>query len=609
MNKIGLRISIASEGLTSPITINEGDWTRKVVDLRDILKLYDKSDESRFATIMSFSEKGTYIAIARSIPGRVGDYKSAWMFIPNTIEVDGTKIVSLINKVKEQLSLPQRDKELLKELFSETYTETRAADFEASSSDRVYAKRDDSYSLKELLGVNRYQPYYSSYSAILLETVDSFPIIDGNVKDLSLEKIEETIAFYPPENLPKGVSLSIIARDKKLIPFTNPLRLKRGQMPYFQLDRQGFRPIQFPDTAQENGQYCQLPGRLDWEYELPVSKIKVVAANDDKDLTDQASIKVNGVKLSWGQSALIPEAYLKETAVEVAVQGYETKQDYVNLCRYDNIVVRMHRAECEKTWKIELANGHTADMTLRSKYLCGDKYESPLKGYDREDGVLRHTNFGVWKQRIYGFLAAVVICLFIMICAAIYGWYESHTFEWQLGWPPLQVEKIQKAQQTEYQTPDSYGYGSGDVAPANSEVPSIDKAIAYLDNNDKWNRDSLIQYPELEGLFEELNSYDFNKLKSREATLQGSNRYREVLSAIRQNDYKRFSGNFNGENDYVITVSRYIEKLNKPEAVSNPVPEPRVEAKKDKKSGESQSKAKEKTKKQQENKFNAKDLN
>jgi len=50
--------------------------------------------------------------------------------------------------------------------------------------------------------------------------------------------------------------------------------------------------------------------------------------------------------------------------------------------------------------------------------------------------------------------------------------------------------------------------GNDDASDQDASVePSLDQAIHYLDTNDKWQRDSLIKYSELDGLFEDLNQY------------------------------------------------------------------------------------------------------
>lgn len=117
MNKIGFRIYRFKEGPSIGLTVNEGDWTKKVVDIRDILKLYNSEDESKFAMFMSFSENGAYITIARSISGRGGDNTAAWIYIPNNIEVTGTEIIQIIDIVKEELSASKSNVERLTQIF------------------------------------------------------------------------------------------------------------------------------------------------------------------------------------------------------------------------------------------------------------------------------------------------------------------------------------------------------------------------------------------------------------------------------------------------------------------------------------------------------------
>ena len=105
------------------------------------------------------------------------------------------------------------------------------------------------------------------------------------------------------------------------------------------------------------------------------------------------------------------------------------------------------------------------------------------------------------------------------------------------------------------------------VTAADSKAPTIDDAIAYLDNKDGvWQRDSLIKYPELDGLFEELNSYEFSKIINRDPKLRNSKNFKKIYDAIRLNIGKPFSGSFCGDDDfsYSITVSKYEKKLKKP---------------------------------------------
>lgn len=571
MNKIGFRIYRFKEGPSVGLTVNEGDWTKKVVDIRDILKLYNSEDESKFAMFMSFSENGAYITIARAISGRGGDNTAAWIYIPNNIEVTGNDIIPIIEVVKEELSASKSNVERLTQIFNKDYRTTESADYMPSSSEKIFAKRDVGfYPLKDIIGEKRYQPIYSNYNVILIKDMDGMEIVDKNITDLSSEKMVETLVFCPPvkQDLPNGVTVHFNTSGYPL--FNKPVRVYKSKHIKLVFKRIGFEDIPYMDSVEENDQICGVP-RFDWKKSISRDQFKVVAAHDSNvDLTDDATITVNNVELKWHQPILISEHDGQQAKVRFSVNGYEPAEEYIDLLHAaTSITVKLHRAERAQSWKIELANGHTAVMDLRSKYLSGDKYESPIKGYSREDGVLRYTNFGVFKQRAIGFLMAVATFVVICLGVALFEWFDNHNFEWQLGWPPLKVEKI-GSYKAESSTPtESYSNNDDETTPSDqssvNEDGSLSKAIAYLDNEaGVWQRDSLIKYPELVGLFEELNSYEFSKILNRDSKLRESKNFKKICDAININSGKQFNGNFCGEGDYSITVSNYEKKLNKP---------------------------------------------
>lgn len=573
MNKIGFRIYRFKEGPSVGLTVNEGDWTKKVVDIRDILKLYNSEDESKFAMFMSFSETGTYITIARSISGRGGDNTAAWIYIPNNIEVTGIDIIPIIEVVKEELSASKSNVERLTQIFNKDYRAMESADYMPSSTEKVFAKRDVGfYSLKELIGEKRYQPIYANYHTVLINDNDSMEIVDKNLADLTKEKLVETLVFCPPvkQDIPTGVTVHFNTHGYP--PFNKPVRVYKSSRINLVFKRSGFEDLPHMDSVEENDQICGVP-KFDWKISISKEQFKVRAAHDaERNLTNDARIYVNNVELSWNRSIQLYEREAVNATITISVNGYETLERNINLlnARFP-ILVELHRAERENGWKIELANGYTADMTLRSKYLLGDMYESPLKGYEREDGVLRYSNFGMWKQRIYGFLAAVVLLFVVGGCMELYDWYDSHTFTWQLGWPPVKTAKISNT--SYYSSTDDYVTDANNEnqtsednsTTAGSTTTTINDAIAYLDNEaGVWQRDSLIKYPELEGLFEELNSYEFIKILNRDSKLKESKNFKKICDVISRNMGKPFNGNFCGEGDYSITISNYEKKLNKP---------------------------------------------
>lgn len=569
MNKIGFRIYRFKEGPSVGLTVNEGDWTKKVVDIRDILKLYNSEDESKFAIFLSFSETGAYITIARFISGRGGDNTAAWIYIPNNIEVSGADILPIIDVVKEELAASKGNTERLTQLFTKEYREVEVAAYMPSSTEMVFAKRNAIfYQLKDILGKKIYQPIYSDFHAVLIETQDGMEIVDKNVVDISTTPLDETLVFCPPvsQDLSSGVTVHFNSPDHPQ--FKQPIRKNKGERVSLIFKRRGFDSIPFTTSVEENNQICGVP-RFDWKKSISRDLFKVVAAHDTNiDLTNNAVLTVNNKEIMW-YPTLISEHSAQQAKVCISVNGYEPTEESLNLLHITTpIIMKLHRAERAQTWKIELANGHTAEMALRSKYLSGDKYESPIKGYSREDGVLRYTNFGVLKQRTIGFLMAVATFIIIYLGVALFEWFDNHNFEWQLGWPPLKVEKVGSDKTPSVTPVDNGNYNETETPITDQEITdsqlSLSDAIAYLDNEKGiWDRDSLIRFTGLDGFFEELNTYNFDKILARESKLGNSKQFMGVVRKIRQNKDKKFNKNFCGEGDYKITIQKYMDKLDK----------------------------------------------
>lgn len=558
--KVGLRILRYKEGPSLLTTFNDGDWTKKVIDIRDILKMYDTSDVSKFAMFMSFSESGAYITIARPISGRGGDNIAAWIFIPNDIEIDGPTTVKLVQNVKDAISATTLNQELLKSVFSAEYPQCESADFIPSSNERAYAKRKVGFfPLKDLLGNKRYQPSYSSYNAVLIEDEDGLKIVDPKVADLTQEPLEETIVFCPPFDVDlESLKIKVFFNDGKNTPFNKPVRLKKNDNVRLIFKRAGFLPIPHMDTVNEKDQICSMPQHLTWEVKVELDKFRVYPLVDnDKDITRKAVIEVNGKKID-SNSIVLTEAEAKNATVIVSVKGYSTETRNTNLLAQGKVEVGMHRADREQHWQIELANGSYAEMIIKSKELPLNQSESPIRGYTKSgvEKKLDYTNFGVLKQRVIGFCIACVLFLIICICSAIYDWYDSHNFDWQFGWPPLKVEKVHSSITTDEPTTIT-----NDDQGVSESAPSLDQAISYLDKNDKWQRDSLIKYSELDGLFEDLNQYKFDGLLKRENDLKDSNKFKELINVVKVHQSDSFSGSYCKDGDFEISIDRYIDKI------------------------------------------------
>ena len=426
--------------------------------------------------------------------------------------------------------------------------------------------------MKEILGTKRYQPYYNQYNAILIEDEDSMKVVDTKVEDISQKRLEETLVFCPPMEQDLRGGITVRFDDSPRTPFTSPVRRKLGEHVNIVFEREGFQPIRHMDQVCENNQICSLPRSMNWKVLISLNRFKVSAANDGKNLTDRASIYVNNQRLTFNKPIELEEKEARKVNVRITAPGYEDKEGVVDFLYNTTFDARLHRAEREQEWEINLTDGSPAVMTIKSKHLTPHYHESPIKGYSADRRRLEYTNFGVLKQRAIGFGIACALFILTGICMCIYDWYDSHTFDWQLGWPPLKVEKIRSHTYTEVSNAQEVIPSSDTEARPQSNVATQDdefsdeKAIEYLDSNQVWAKPDMEKYPLLKGLFDDMNNFNTVNLYSQWGDrLSKSTRFAEVKKVAQKNSnngwnpaQENHSPSYNKANDYSINVRGYV---------------------------------------------------
>lgn len=573
MNKIGLQINRCYGGNSVLLTENSGDWTKKVVDARDILKLYNAGYEGKFAMFMSFSSDGTYITIARYLNSREGDHVAAWLFIPCNIEVDGTTLCAIINDVKRELSSANLDNKKFNQIFSTSYSEVEFAEYVPSSSNGKYAKRAIGfYSLKDVLGKKRYQSYYTDYAAILLEDDDTMKVSESVKNDLTQKELIGSFVLCPPvpSDIPQGVT---VCNKQTQQPFNKPIRVQEGESVSLLFKRNGVVDIVYSVIVNENNQISGIPSRWDWKVKIDTSFFKVKSEYDNSDLTESAVIKVNGKDVRYSVEILEEDA--KKANISVEVSGYEKYVEVKDLLGRNPLEIKLKKKMAKKSWKIETCSGEDAEILLETKDTSISSDKSPIEGYEYSKDEKKLIYTGALKQRFVGFLIACGIFLLYLMCSSIYGWYESHTFNWEFGWPPLKVENKNESK------PDSPDNGvknmsdeinnstigeDNTIIEHDSNKYSVENAIKYLDENKTWERDSLELYPVLQGLFDELNNYEFQKVIARGKDISSSKNYYRICKAISANKNKQFTPPYDKTNNpHTFTMENYINALSKPE--------------------------------------------
>ena len=582
MNKLGFAIKLASQGAGNAIECNKGQWTSKVVDIREYLKLFNGlQGTDNIVTFMSFDEGGCFLTQLRAISGRMGDFLSGWIYIPNTIEVTGDDVMNTYNYVRNILSQSNLNDSIedIEKFFSKEYPNQEYVAQYIPSSGEEFGVRfiDVYYNMKEILDSDRYQPYYSNFRAIfLLDKNSEVKIAKEQVarfKDLTKFNIEKTCIF----NAPSPEEVRLLGKGTKIFfsnkrEFNSSVLTKKGDKIQLFAYREGFEPFTLPIvTIQENVQECTIDHRIvKWKKRISHSMFTVF--NSQRERIDGVLISVNGVDIPTHQDLILGADDCRQATVKYSAPDYESFEERRNLLLNDYHEVVLKRKVKSYQATVELANGKFAEMTLESKYLPAN-YDSPLFGYDFDEEyggkkVLRMSSGFVWKQRLWGILAALAVIMAIVAFKAFDSWVDTHKFKF--GLPPW--EETRPAQQY---TPDN-SFESDEIAQDQTNNQSdfgiqdtvdtsIEAAIKYLDNNDVWVKSEMEKYPDLKGLYDDMNSFELKViLEDWHRKLKESQNFKDICKSAQKtldHNWNPKQGShkptYNQQNDEQINVTNY----------------------------------------------------
>ena len=375
---------------------------------------------------------------------------------------------------------------------------------------------------------------------------------------------------------PTSSLLNQYGRDIKLTLegkiFSSPRFVHVGARVPLTLCREGFENIQFEVQVTSERQAIDLSEvKIIWEKKLSASMF-TVRNNKHEKIDKSVRISVNGVDISY-QTVLLAEEDCKCAVVKVTAPDYKVYEQKRNLLTGPCEITLNREIKSLHTY-VELADGNISEMTIKSEYLPS-VYKSPLKGYDYDDyngnRILKLSSWFVWKQRLLGFGMAL-----ISVCLLSAAWLASSSLPGMFK----KVSSIFNAETTgtiiEQEEPDP--------APTSIESPSnADDAkerdrqntITYL-RQDKWHKDSLEHYKVTKGLFDALNTYNFEKIKACADSLPECSELQAIKDAIPNNEEPFTGKEYNKDNDPVITVKNYIEKIAQPSTLTtsevNPSP-------------------------------------
>ena len=201
--KLGLILKLTSEGEREIFSLNRNEsWARYIPDVRTSIKELENFDETAKMVVFLrfFGSEGLLICIVKARPqssGRPFDNTTAWIYIPDKMDISGEEIVSIVEKVKDVIS-GNKEIDSLKSAFEKEYAFKdvlfSALSFMKSNESVEFSARTygngTGYFLHELLGIYLAQTEYNNYKSVFfLDTSSGISLRNNNILKSKLRPI------------------------------------------------------------------------------------------------------------------------------------------------------------------------------------------------------------------------------------------------------------------------------------------------------------------------------------------------------------------------------------------------------------------------------------
>lgn len=553
MAKLQLYINKSLRGYKNIVNINpEEEVSHHIHDYRPALEAisYD-SGRSNVFYLLTYIETGVVMSVLRTIPGgHVADHIAASVFFPDGVQLSPKEVFDLGQKVTLAIDNDNADLSAetiaeLRELFSKDYGVDASAPLRLPSSGHIYAYAyfgKGAPSLYDYAEAHFYQPEFAKYAGVLL--IDGISGAKGreSKNDLTHNPLTATTVLNPPRTTPEGFVPHICHRI-----FNTPLIVPTDTPLEIQWKRGGFEPV--CQTVIASKDKPTVIARPD------VSQAKKTVTPTSFYVTEQGSqrsvgaflIKVNGIDIDTPHTFTYSE--FVDAKVEISSPGYFAFSGSLDLASTTQALVQMK--QLHRTYRFDLPLNTPDPVEAIRIYLKSKKpiTACPIEGYEVAGGKIIEGS-GVSNRLIYVggrsrrlYTVAAIAAAIVFVFGFFVGWLafdvEETTIENDMRHTPLQ-ETVKPVQSSEIPAPISEAKAETPAAPAEPSAQDIADAIEYLNSNKSWVRADMETMPALKGLYDDLNNYNFDRLKTFwNLRLAKSSTFATVIRAVEGSAIKR----------------------------------------------------------------------
>lgn len=585
--KLGFLLQITQAGNPSDgFSVNKEDsWARQASDVRTSIKeLKNFYGTEKVVYLVKFlGNLGYLICVIKASPEgspRPDDNTAAWIFFPANISISSDETVRILNAVEEAISQEKRtDYDLLERLFSQEYESNdvliSAVGTINSRNDANYAVRyyNADFTLNELLGSSIAQQEYGMFKGLIL--IDKTKgITHSSNSELNFEP--QKISIFKPIPSVDGFTPCFLTQNQYR-PFQKSIEVPVGTTITIYWVRKGYAVIKKTFIAQNNTNYLDAVRINPMEYKIVIPRKLFYVTDPNGIPVNQFDVRINHQLMEGDSMEIFETLYQQGLVVSITSRGYaEWRKTGVHPQLDRQLTVTLSKQLYHYEFSIPVYNegrdtNNDAIVTVETYHKL---QSSPIKGYTL-DGIkiqegegrinrlfLDNNLFSKLKYMAYGFASCVLVLLLYAGCSAL------ENYEFKLGWPPFKEIK---------HTPDNnWSPATNDVDDNNQTNADLIDAISYLEKNGTWHKDSLDKYETTRGLFEDLNSFNIEALKSRkEGELNKIDKFLGIVDKLDEylkegkdphKGKEKNGGNYNSLNDKGIDLNNYLNWLSEEHA-------------------------------------------
>lgn len=542
-HKLGIVIQAANQGNQEIFQSNkEQSWANSIHELRKPMNglTFSKDDTEPAIYVEFLGEKGYLLALVFSDRARDADNATVWVHVPAACNISSAETVEVIERIKEVAKTGNfKSNPIFDEIADKTYQDKGvlvpavSTICSAPKASKYGVRRLSNFTLKELFGNNIAQHEYAKYKGIFL--LNQSVGFGNDFEELGAE-LKKVRTLQAPKSQEGFEPYIVVAREN--VPFTKAVEYPDGADVCIKWKKEGYKSIskkaKVTDKEEDFQNSIKIDAKEDIYKEVHCDNIKVYGS--DGSHIDNFKVLLN--RLPQNRTLYVPTR--GECQITIKADEYEDKDVTLKGLTSDKGI----KLEKESyTYRFALEGSKEEYILTTQRRLT----KSPIKYYSAYDvisekGVNKLSYDGIWQKVMYFGIGFGACLLAIGLC---------------VGWNVFVMDrefKFEDKQETGLTAPQDEGYTLTDTQ----------KAFNYLQNNDTWHKDSLDRFDATCGLFDELNEFEVNKIKDRNATLN-NDKLGKIVEALEQipadSRPGTHDGKYNTKDDKQININNYINSI------------------------------------------------